>query len=335
MKRLAARAIVAGLTSFAGLVAFVGAARAADAPTTAPPLAAVADTYDAGRVAIGVPVTHTYELRNTGSTALEIRVKATCGCTTTDYDKSVAPGGTGKVTAVLDTTHVRGRVAKTLHVTTTDPTQPPLTLTMIAETIRLLDVLPSETPVLRGPVGALQPLVLTVTAPDGNPFAIVDVEDDAELRARVEPADPPAKEGHRRYHVTLTPKPDLAVGTYTPTITLVTTLAPVQRFPLRSTIVVSGPLTARPAQLRVRSATTPMRVRITTTGAAPFSVVAAEPSDRDFTATATAAEDGHAWDVTLRYAGAADRHGPVNAVLAITTDEPTQPKILVRIAGEL
>ncbi len=78
-----------------------------------------------------------------------------------------------------------------------------------------------------------------------------------------------------------------------------------------------------------------MRVRITKAGAAPFKIVAAQPSDRDFTATATAAADGHAWDITLTYAGAADRHGPVNAVLAITTDEPTQPMLLVRIAGEL
>ncbi|MEO6025998.1 MAG: DUF1573 domain-containing protein [Candidatus Binatia bacterium] len=316
MKRRPGRAIVAGLAIVGGLaplaclVAIVGPASAIDTPSATPPLAAVADTYDAGRVPVGVPVTHTYELRNTGSTALQIHVQATCGCTSTDYDKFVPPSGTGKVTAVLDTTHVRGRVSKTLHITTNDTAQPPLTLTMIAETIRLLDVLPSETPVLRAPVGALKPLVLTVTAPDGNPFAIVRVEDDPDLRARVDPADPPAKDGHRRYHVTLTPKPDLAVGTYTPTITLVTTLATVQRFPLQTTIVVSGPLTTLPSQLRVRSATTPMHVRITKAGATPFTVVAAEPSDHDFTATATAAEDGHAWDVTLRYAGAADRHGP-------------------------
>ncbi len=257
MSRRAGRAICVGLTLVACGVAFVAAASAADAPTAPPPLAAVADTYDAGRVAIGVPVTHTYELHDTGSTALAITVKATCGCTTTDYDELVPAGGTGKVTAVLDTRHVRGRVAKTLHVTTDDPAQPPLTLTMIAETIRFLDVLPSATPVLRAPVGALKPLVLTVTAPDGKPFAIVRVEDDPDLRARVE------------------------------------------------------------------------------AGTTPFTVVAAEPSDRDFTATAVAAEDGRAWDVTLRYARAADRHGPVNAVLAITTDEPTQPSILVRIAGEL
>lgn len=308
---------------------------ATDAPPAPPPLSAVADTFDAGRVAIGPPVTHTYELRNSGNVPLPITVTTSCGCTTTDYDKIVPAGGVGKVTAVLDTTHVRGRVTKTIRVTTNAAVQTALALTLIAETIRLLDVLPSDTPTLRAPVGNLKPLALTVTAPDARPFTIVRVEDDPVLAARAEPADPPSPDGYRRYRVTLEPKADLAVGTYTPTITLVTSLVDAPRFALQPTIVVSGPLTALPPRLLVRSATTPVSVRITKAGATPFTVLAAESSDRDFAASSAVAEDGHAWDVTVRYVGAASRHGPVNAALKITTDEPTQPMLLVVIAGEL
>lgn len=158
------------LTAAATLLLLSGEAAAAE--DTAPVLTAAAAEFDAGRVEASTKVTHTYELRNAGRTPLPIVVKAACGGTATDYDPIVPAGGVGKVTAVLDTTHMRGRIEKTIDVMTNDPSSRRLTLTLKAESVRALVVKPTDTPAVRGIVGALQPVELTVSAPDDAPFGI-------------------------------------------------------------------------------------------------------------------------------------------------------------------
>jgi hypothetical protein len=310
----------------------------ADDPLAAPALVAPEATWDAGRVDVGTRVTHTYELRNQGPRLLTLTVKTTCGCTTTDFDQRIPAGGTGKVTAVLDTTHVRGRVVKTIRVTTDDASQPAVPLTLIAEVMHALDVLPTDQPVLRAPVSALQPMELTVAAPDGAPFAIVRVEEDPLLAVTVRPdaaGTPPAGE-HRRHRLTLTPKRDLAVGTYTPTVTLVTTRPKAERFELRPTILVTGPIATMPTQLELRAAAAPMSVRVFTESAGvSFHVLTAEATDPDFHADVVTVEDGRTYDITVRYAGPAERQGRMNAALKVTTDEPRQRLVLIRFSGNL
>ncbi len=319
--------LVAAAAVFATLGGHAGAADAV--------LEAIASRFDAGRVEAGTQVRHTYELRNIGTKPLQILAKPECGCTTTDYDREIPAGGTGKITAVLDTTHMRGRVEKIVNVRTNDPDQRVLTLTIIADSQPALVVEPSERPTLRGPSRMLAPAVLTVHAPDGAAFRITGVEDDAMLRATVVPLDPAVAGNHRRYQVTLTPAAGLAVGSHTPKAVLLTSLAAAPRFDLAPTIVVIGPLVAVPAQLRVGPAHGPVAVRITASDGAPFQVLRAEPSDRDFSAEAVAVAGEPAWNVTVRYTGKPERRGPLNAVLTITTDAPAQPIVVVRLAGKL
>src|SRR5262245_3635834 len=93
-----------------------GSARAADSP----PLAAIDAAWDAGKVEVGTKLTHTYVLENRGPKPLALTVRPACGCTTTEFDHSIPAGGSGKVTAALDTTQMHGRITKTVTVTTDD-----------------------------------------------------------------------------------------------------------------------------------------------------------------------------------------------------------------------
>src|SRR5688572_7783716 len=190
------------------LACLAAPASGAAAEVVAPVLAAVEPRFDAGRVEAGSKVTHTYQLRNSGPTDLPIVVKASCGCTATDYDRVIPAGGTGKVTAVLDTTRMRGRVEKTIDVMSNDASARRLTLTLIAEPVRALLVKPNDQPTIRGPIGALPPVELTVKAPNDLPFEITTIETDATLTARAKPLDP-TQRPRRGHRVTLTPAPDL------------------------------------------------------------------------------------------------------------------------------
>ena len=78
-----------------------------------------AETVELGEIPHGKPVKIDFEFKNTGKTAVIItNVKASCGCTATDYTKSpVAPNETAKITATFNAA-AKGVFTKTVTVTT-------------------------------------------------------------------------------------------------------------------------------------------------------------------------------------------------------------------------
>ncbi len=76
-----------------------------------------------GKVKPGTPLTYTFTIKNQGDGDLEItNVAPSCGCTTSDFDKVIAPGKEGKVTLeVKKTDGYKGEVTKNATVTTNDP----------------------------------------------------------------------------------------------------------------------------------------------------------------------------------------------------------------------
>jgi len=75
--------------------------------------------HDFGDINAGVKVEHTYKFTNSGTGDLVISdAKASCGCTVPDYTKEpVAPGGSGIVHVVFDSTGKSGNVSKTVTLT--------------------------------------------------------------------------------------------------------------------------------------------------------------------------------------------------------------------------
>lgn len=102
-------------------------------------------TYDAREVIKGETFSHDFQVKNTGNAPLEIlEAKPSCGCTVTDFDRIVPPGGTGKVRAAIDTNKTAtGDLAKTVTVRSNDPDQPQIFLQMKAKVTTFVDVLPS------------------------------------------------------------------------------------------------------------------------------------------------------------------------------------------------
>lgn len=84
-----------------------------------------ADSYDFGDIKKGVPASHDFTFKNTTKqTILITGVKASCGCTATNYTKTpIKPGETGSVTATYNAAN-GGSFAKTVTVTTNDSEVP-------------------------------------------------------------------------------------------------------------------------------------------------------------------------------------------------------------------
>ncbi|HEV7504044.1 MAG TPA: DUF1573 domain-containing protein [Thermoanaerobaculia bacterium] len=108
------------------------------------PKAVVAEPIkDVGTVAKGEKATADFVIRNDGDAVLEItNVQPSCGCTVAEYDKTVAPGKTGKVHAVVDTASFSGPIAKGVTVFTNDPALPQIELTLQAKVEPYINVKP-------------------------------------------------------------------------------------------------------------------------------------------------------------------------------------------------
>lgn len=79
------------------------------------------DSFDFGTIEKGKPVSHDFTFKNTTKqTILITDVKASCGCTATNYTKTpIKPGETGSVTATYNAANP-GNFTKTVTVTTND-----------------------------------------------------------------------------------------------------------------------------------------------------------------------------------------------------------------------
>jgi hypothetical protein len=98
---------------------------------------------DLGIVESGSTVRHAFVLRNGGDRPLEIReVDPDCGCTVVDYDRAIAPGASGEVTAEVDLSTFVGPIAKYVRVFSNDAANPEVLLTIKVEVRPLVQIHP-------------------------------------------------------------------------------------------------------------------------------------------------------------------------------------------------
>ncbi len=84
--------------------------KTAAAPKPAPKLVVDAATYDFGQVKEGEEVSHTFIVKNEGKAELVItNVSPACGCTASNFSKSVAPNSEGLITLSVKTAGMSGQ----------------------------------------------------------------------------------------------------------------------------------------------------------------------------------------------------------------------------------
>jgi len=231
-------------------VAIQPAAQPAAAPQTPqipPEMVLPAAEFDAGNVNKGDLIKHDFIVENKGKGTLEItHVQPACGCTVTEFDKTIAPGKSGKITATVNTANFSGPIQKTISVTTNDAKLANFQLTIKAVVKAILNVTPSEFQQF-GLVFKGQTLEkdFVLTSEDGTPFEVTQVNaDDPALKYELKPA---ADKKSAAFKVIL--PSDHAVGPISGRFTLSTThpKAPTVTISVYGTI--REPLTVYPTEL--------------------------------------------------------------------------------------
>jgi hypothetical protein len=98
--------------------------------SSATPKLVMAQTeHDFGKVKEGEEPNYTFKVKNEGNADLVIHnVSPACGCTASDFSKTIAPGQEGKITLAVKTAGMNGKVERYAEVISNDKQQTGLKL---------------------------------------------------------------------------------------------------------------------------------------------------------------------------------------------------------------
>lgn len=150
---------------------------AAKATETASPKAVVEEkAFEFKEALEGDVVTHAYIIENRGTAPLDvINVQTSCGCTTAQRPKTIAPGGKDEIVVKGNTRGYGGKTfGKTITVTTNDPDQSRIVLTFRGQVARFARIDPYGIH-LRGTVGEDLQAEATITPEAKYPFKITEM----------------------------------------------------------------------------------------------------------------------------------------------------------------
>ncbi len=113
-------------------------------PVKAPKISFDSITYDAGEVVEGTKVAHAYKFVNRGKKLLQItEVRSTCGCTVAKLDKrEYNPGEGGQINVIFNSHGYSRKVIKRVIVTTNDPLNAKIYLTLNCFVKKYIDISP-------------------------------------------------------------------------------------------------------------------------------------------------------------------------------------------------
>ena len=203
-------------------------------------------TYKFGELSETVLLTHTFIVKNTGASTLNIKdVKPDCGCTIARFDRTIPPGGEGKVTLELDLKSFQGYVKKSAKVLIDDPGNPPLFLYLEGTVRPLIEVRPEKSIYFQGMAEELTEKTIDLVS-TSRPFHIVKVDDGLEKKAgfKLETV-----EDGKQYRLKISNS--IPRGTYRGTITLHTDCAEKPELTIWVNGFIEGEIGIRPKVLMV------------------------------------------------------------------------------------
>jgi len=151
--------------------------------------------HDFGSVYQYGEVSHSFAFRNTGTAMLVIgKVRSTCGCTPAVAGKSeIPPGDVGEIDVTFRSGSRRGRFAKHVYVSSNDPANPRIDLTVSGEVKVEVDVTPRGIYIGKMKVGQTLERWVELTAVEVPSFSILGVRTTHPALTALKPIKLPGK----------------------------------------------------------------------------------------------------------------------------------------------
>ncbi len=322
---------------YSGFALLISRDALAAPPTDSPRPDLRLDAYscDLGRVDEGTQITRTLTLRNVGDRDLTIsQVRSSCTCLKAELiNQSVPPGGSGTIALTLDTTGLRGVQTYAIYVQSDDPVSP-LVQIQVAAAIKPATLLVSTRRIHFGDVDANlgAEREIFIKDPGDRSLDIHEVVSDSPLlqvclvgASRPEGADVV-------FPVRLTLKPDLPVGSFEASITIVSNHPKEPRLRIPVFARIQGDIEVSPEALFLGFVRRGQAIRKSVTLRArtprPFAIQAVSISPSIFSAEFAPHGVTRECTATVTLADAAPA-GLIKGELHLHTDSSLQPTVTV------
>ena len=286
---------------------------------------------DAGEVWKGDTAHFVFPVKNTGDAPLELEVKPNCGCTIASFDKVVAPGSQGKIEADFHTGAYRGRTLKTVEVTSNDLDKPHVTLFLASNVLSVVNVLPTDVPVL----------TLKEDGPSTNSFKVQLRDKDAEISevngtlpyVTAKATSTGTTADGRTYDVNVTVGPEAPMGRSAFILSVKTTSPKEPQSNI--TVLTEKGVMVTPVNLFFGTITpktvTPMnQVVMLQKHTGDFHIKEVKSEDPHVQVKQDTVKDGSDYRLTVTYIGGWPT-GAVRSSITVTTDDPKQSTITIPI----
>jgi hypothetical protein len=292
--------------------------------------------HDFGRITPDKKVAAKYHVTNTGNATLNItQVRPSCGCTYTMTGKwSLAPGEATDIEATFDPRGNKGLVRKSIEVVSNDPKTPNISLTLEAEVVQ--EIMPSVESVYFHQAPKTVPARSQVRYASGNGELVKIVD----VKAPGAPFLTFTYKGEGKDQVLEVAFDGRKVpvgqlrGVETATVRF--TNPRMSQLPLNIQWDLKPSIQASPVELVFQdTAGKELRQKLTLKQAEgkPFRVTGAKPSLAGMTIEGLN-QKGGSLDLTV-VLPATVKAGRYNEVLALSTDDPDQPELTVRVVALL
>ncbi len=324
----------------------LAASGSVEKPPAAPQIVVEQPVVDLGSVSRGEKVTVEFEVQNRGTAELEIReARPGCGCTVASFDRSVPPGGKGKIVAGLDTSDFNGAISKTVTVLSNDPKNPQLVLTMKAKVITHIVAKPGRARFVY--VQTLEPGTITQTlwAPDfADDFRVLEVRSPypflkPTIREAPENERDPDGVG-RQWKVDLTIQPDAEVGPLREFLVIVTNHPKQKEVRIPISGFVRPLMHGTPEELAFgdmefwESQPLETEVILVNFGDEPIEVTEVETDRKGITAEALATELGRRFKIVVKVLPEVGK-GEIRGVLKVRTSSSKKPVYEIPYHGKI
>lgn len=120
---------------------------------------------------------HTFIVQNTGDSELVLeQIIPDCGCATVEYDRSIAPGDTGKITVAFNSTGYKGvNVTRKIKVVSNAQTNNVVYLQIAAQVVAMAEISPPRVS-FTGIIGENMSGTVAITPSDEYPFRVLSAE---------------------------------------------------------------------------------------------------------------------------------------------------------------
>jgi len=315
----------------------------------APRLTLTEPIKDFGTVPKGQTLEWAFQVKNTGTTDLEIlAAKPTCGCTVADFTKVIKPGETGQVTAHVDTTNFAGPISKSVQLDTNDPSAASAQVTITAIVKPYVDAHPAGFVRFNMLQGEAEKQSVLLYSEETEPFKIVKIESpqgwikvDA-MPATGEDARPQiGRGGQTQYRIDITVGGDEArIGPLAEKVHIITNSKHQPDYSISVTGVIRPPYRVEPTGINfgevapTDGAATRTVVLRSNSLKAPesFVVTGAESAVAGVTAAVKPTEHKGEYEVTLQVAKDA-KPGVIDGNILVHTSDKSKPTITIPVKG--